>query len=93
MQWQATYKLAVNLAYTYQISTYVGQVIAGSLNPGASDNGREDHLPTESLNVIYLPLKQIQIKAYINAQSRRSNVDFDRFHDTTAGVQVAAHWH
>jgi len=93
VQWQATYKLAVNVGYTYQISTYVGQVIASSLNPGATDNGRTDHLPTENFNLVYQPLKKIQIKAYITAQSRRSNVDFDRFHDTTAGIQATAHWH
>jgi hypothetical protein len=93
VQWQATYKLAVNLGYTYQITTYVGQVIAGLVNPAASDNGRQDHLPSETVNLIYQPLRQIQIKAYVNAQSRRSNVDFDRFHDTTAGIQATAHWH
>lgn len=86
-QWQATYKVAVNLAYSFQTSSYVGQII-----PGSTATGRTDHLPSESLNVVYQPLKRIQIKAYISAQSRRSNEDFDRFHDTTAGIQATAHW-
>ncbi len=91
-QWQATYKLGVNLSYTYQTSSYIGQVIASSVNPGASDIGRVDHLPSEMLTLVYQPFSRLQIKGYVDAQSRRSNVDFDRFHDTTAGIQATAHW-
>jgi len=86
-QWQATYKLQVNVSLAYQTSSYIGQVIAGS-----TANGRTDHLPTEIANVIYQPIKRVQIKAYVNAQTRHSNVAFDRFDDTTAGVQITGHW-
>jgi hypothetical protein len=92
VQWQATYKLAVNVAYSYQTSEYIGQVINSVVNPTLTDIGRTDHLPSESLNVVYQPLKRIQIKAYVNAQQRHSNVAFDRFNDTTFGVQAIGHW-
>ena len=85
--WQATYKLAVNLNAAYVNSTFIGQII-----PGSTAAGRTDHSPYGGLNVTYQILRQLQVKGYFNAQSRKSNSEFDRYNDTTAGIQLLAHW-
>jgi hypothetical protein len=88
--WQATYKLGVGLKYAYTRSTYVGQAIQAI--PGSTVTGRLDHSPAETVNVTYQALRNLQIKAYFNAQSRSSNVYQDTYHDDTVGIQVLAHW-
>ncbi len=85
--WQATYRLDVGLKLAYTRSTFVGQAI-----PGSVANGRVDHSPQESLNITYQALRNLQIKAYANAQRRSSNVYFDTFNDNTVGIQALAHW-
>ncbi|HEY2783074.1 MAG TPA: hypothetical protein VGI90_20020 [Steroidobacteraceae bacterium] len=88
LNWQATYLIAVAVQGGYMHSTFVGQFVPGSLT-----NGRADNLPTGSLNVNYQVFRHATLKAYVQKQSRTSNIDIYRFTDTTFGVEARVSLH
>jgi len=85
--WQATYRIGVTATVGYLHSTFEGQVI-----PGSNAAGRVDKLPTESLKVIYQPLRRLQLQAYLNNSSRSSNVAEDNFSDSIVGIEAKFTW-
>ncbi|HXC07889.1 MAG TPA: hypothetical protein VNV61_03080 [Steroidobacteraceae bacterium] len=87
LNWQATYRLDVVVSGGYMHSQFIGQII-----PGSDANGRVDNSPTGSLNVNYQILRRLRLKAYLNRQSRSSNIDIYNFSDTTAGIEVRYTW-
>ncbi|MDE2350086.1 MAG: hypothetical protein KGL92_16410 [Gammaproteobacteria bacterium] len=83
LHWDATYKIHVELVYSYIRSVFVGQII-----PGSSANGRVDRSPLEQLKVTYSILRPLMLDLYANHQSRRSNVALFNYTDTTYGLDA-----
>lgn len=83
VDWKATYKIDVTLNYAYTHSTFIGQVIPGSIS-----NGRIDRSPYESLRITYQALRRLQFRAYLNKQSRTSNVALFNYSDTIYGIDA-----
>jgi hypothetical protein len=85
--WQATYRIGVSANYAYIHSEFIGQII-----PGAVADGRRDTLPNESLNINYQVLRHVKLRAYLNKQSRTSNVELYNFSDTVIGIDAKYSW-
>lgn len=81
--WQATYKIAVTANYAYTHSTFIGQVIPGSIT-----NGRVDRSPYASLRITYQPIQRLQFRAYLTKQSRTSNVELFNYSATIYGIDA-----
>jgi hypothetical protein len=88
LNWQATYKIAATASGGYMHSTFVGQFVPGSLA-----NGRADTLPTGALGLNYQIFRHAILKAYLQKQSRSSNIDVYNFSDTTVGVEARVSLH
>ena len=88
LNWQATYKILVAVSGGYTHSSFVGQFVPGSLTVGRADN-----LPTGSLNVNYQIFRRALLKAYLQRQSRTSNIDIYQFSDTTVGIEARVSLH
>jgi len=73
--------VAINGGYTH--STFAGQFVPGSLTAGRTDN-----LPTGSLNINYQIFRHTLLKAYLQRQSRSSNIDIYQFGDTIVGIEA-----
>jgi hypothetical protein len=87
VNWQATYRLGVMLSGGYIHSKFVGDVI-----PGSNVNGRVDDSPTGALHLHYQALRRLHIHAYLNRQSRNSNINIYEFSDTTVGIEAKYTW-
>ncbi len=85
--WQATRKIGVAVNAGYVKSKFVGQSI-----PGAGDNGRVDHSPSESLDINYQVMRRLKLHAYLNKQSRTSDVYLFNFSDTIVGIEARLSW-
>src|ERR1700733_5497348 len=83
LNWQATYKILVAISGGYTHSTFIGQFVPGSLTVGRADN-----LPTGSFNVNYQIFRRALLKAYVQRQSRSSNIDIYEFGDTIVGIEA-----
>jgi len=83
LNWQSTYKLLVAINGGYTHSTFAGQFVPGSLTAGRTDN-----LPTGSLNINYQIFRHTLLKAYLQRQSRSSNIDIYQFGDTIVGIEA-----
>jgi len=81
LHWQPTYKIHVELVYSYTRSKFIGQVI-----PGSSANGRVDRSPLEQVKVTYQIFRPLLLNFYMNKQSRTSNVQLFNYSDTVYGV-------
>lgn len=79
-EWQATYKLAVTLGYTYTYRDYPGQ----GNNPVGSE--RVDIQSVALLRIEYRPRPWLIIKPYANLQWRISNYIGGEFNATIFGV-------
>ena len=79
-QWQATYKLAVTLGYTYIYRDYPGQ----GNDPVGSE--RVDIQSAAILRIDYRPRPWLSIKPYANFQWRISNFIGGEFNATLLGV-------
>jgi hypothetical protein len=88
LNWQATYRVAVGLVGGYTHSAFVGQIV-----PGSRTNGRVDKLPVGSLTVNYQVLRHVSLKAYLNKQSRSSDIDVYNFSDTVVGIEARVSLH
>jgi hypothetical protein len=84
--WQATYKVGVSVNGSYTHSTFIGQAI-----PNSVANGRVDHDRAASLSVKYQALRKLQLRAYLNSQTRSSVIDEFDFSDTIVGIEAS--WH
>lgn len=83
--WQATYKIGVNLAYSLIYAYFPDQgFIAGT--------SRGDHLQVATLNVSYAALDWLAIRPFANYQTRSSNYYGANFNDTIYGVSVVIQW-
>ncbi len=83
LHWDATYKIHVELVYSYTRSVYVGQVI-----PGSNANGRVDRSPLGQIKISYSILRPLKLQFYANEQSRRSNVAIFTYNDTLFGLDA-----
>jgi Putative beta-barrel porin 2 len=83
VNWQATYKVAVSLGYTFTYRQFPGQ----TLGPGRYPN---DYQQYGNLGIIYAPVRWLQIGPYANVQTRRSNVLGRDFNATVYGVTLTA---
>jgi hypothetical protein len=88
VNWQATYKIAVSLGYTFTYRDYPPQELLGAgYAPGAH---RIDYQQYGNLEITYQPLRWLVIKPYANVQTRDSNVAGGNFNATVFGVMVTA---
>jgi hypothetical protein len=85
--WQATYKTAVSVGYTFTYRDYPPQALAGS-PPGASH--RIDHQQYATLSINYQPVSWFMIGPYANVQTRSSNVVGGDFNATVFGITITA---
>jgi hypothetical protein len=82
VNWQATYKLSLALAYTFTYRDYPGQ---GNDPVGSNRIDRQQYA---SLAANYTPQKWLAIKTYANLQTRRSNFIGGDFTQDIFGVSV-----
>ncbi|HTB67250.1 MAG TPA: outer membrane beta-barrel protein [Steroidobacteraceae bacterium] len=88
VDWQATYKIAVSLGYTFTYRDYPPQELTGlGYPPGAH---RSDYQHYGTLEITYQPLRWLSIKPYANVQTRDSNVAGGDFNATIFGVTFTA---
>jgi hypothetical protein len=73
----------VNVTGGYTHSDFIGEAV-----PGSDANGRVDKSPSATLNVTYQVLHRLQLLAFVNYQSRSSNVELYNFSDTTMGISA-----
>ena len=83
--WQATYKLAVVLGYSYTQRKLPGQGL-----PLGTD--RTDKTQYGSATVQYQWLRWLSIKPYANIQTRNSNTPGAQYNATVYGVSLVATW-
>jgi hypothetical protein len=84
VNWQATYKLAVSLDYTFTYRDYPRQ----SGDPVGSN--RVDYQQNAILGIDYHPQRWLLIRPYANVLTRDSNVIGADFNSTIFGVSVTA---
>jgi hypothetical protein len=82
VNWQATYKLAVTIGYTFAYRDFPGQ----GNNPVGSN--RVDIQQTATVNINYQPQRWLTIGPYANVQSRISTFIGGEFSATVFGVMV-----
>jgi hypothetical protein len=82
LQWQATYKSAFTVSYTFSYRDFPGQ----GNNPVGSR--RVDIQEYVTFGVTYEPRKWLLIKPYYNAQTRRSTFVGGHFSGTVWGVNL-----
>lgn len=82
VNWQATYKLAASLGYTFTYRDYPRQ----GNNPVGTD--RVDIQEYWTLGINYQPQRWLQIRPYANFQTRRSTFIGGAFDSTVFGVYV-----
>ena len=82
VDWQATYKLAVSVGYTFSYRFFPGQ----GNDPVGSDRTDIQELATLSVN--YQPQRWLQIKPYANVTTRRSTFIGGHFSQDIVGVSV-----
>ncbi len=87
VNWQATYKIGVNLSYSYDYRKLPGQ---GEF-PVGSD--RTDRLNIGQLTVIYKPLSWLTLQPYFQYQSLASAHDVGvAFNSRSTGIEFTAQW-
>ena len=85
--WQATYKIGVQLAYNYTYRQLPGQ---GDAPPGSN---RTDRLNYVSLTVDYEALPWLSLKPYMNYQDRTAtNFAGGNFNATVIGAKFTLQW-
>lgn len=82
VNWQATYKVAASLAYTFTYRDYPRQ----GNNPVGSN--RVDIQEYWTMGISYQPQRWLQIKPYANFQTRRSTFIGGAYNSTMFGVSV-----
>jgi hypothetical protein len=82
IDWQATYRTAVSVGYTFTYRNFPGQ----GNNPVGSD--RVDIQEYATMGISYQPKRWLQIKPYANVQTRRSTFIGGHFSQTIFGVFV-----
>jgi hypothetical protein len=92
--WQATYKIAMVLGYTYTYRQLPGQgnaLVGGMIVP--NDSNRVDRLNFATLSLSYTPVQWLILKPYISFQNRTSQ-DFvgGRFDSNVIGAQFSLQW-
>jgi hypothetical protein len=84
--WQATYKLAVSLGYTFTYRDYP----PGQLPGYAPSAHRVDYQEYGTLSINYQPVQWLIIAPYANIQTRNSNVAGGDFNATVFGLTLTA---
>jgi hypothetical protein len=84
--WQATFKMAVSLGYTFTYRDYPPQALVGYA-PGAH---RVDYQHYATLAINYQPVRWLIIGPYANVQTRSSNVSGGDFNATVFGITLTA---
>ena len=84
VDWEATYKLAVSLGYTF---TYRAFPVHDQGSGGAYP---VDYQQVANVGISYQPRRWLTIAPYANIQTRRSNVYGHDFNATSYGVTVSA---
>jgi hypothetical protein len=82
--WQATYKLAVSLGYTFTYRQYPRQV------GYPLGSNRVDYQEYATLGIDYRPQRWLLIRPYANVLTRQSNLIGADFNATIFGVSVTA---
>jgi hypothetical protein len=82
INWQATGKIGVGVAYAYTRSTFTGQTVANSTE------GRADDYQASSLNIDYEMLRWLSLRPYASYQTRASNVNFYQYSGAVVGIQL-----
>ncbi|HEY3731127.1 MAG TPA: hypothetical protein VGL28_07690 [Steroidobacteraceae bacterium] len=94
VNWQATYKIGVVLAYSYTYRQLPGQgavLLAGAVVTNGTE--RTDKLNTVGLTVTYDPVPWLVLKPYVNYQTRSAeNFAGGDFNSTIVGIQFALQW-
>ena len=80
VNWQATYKLAVSVGYTFDYREFPKQ----GNNPVGSD--RVDIQESPTVSMVYRPLRWLVIRPYANIQTRRSTYVGGHFSQNVYGV-------
>lgn len=83
VNWQATYKLAVSLGYTFDYRKFPKQ----GNNPVGSD--RYDIQESPTMSMVYRPLRWLVIRPYANIQTRRSTFVGGHFSQNIYGVSFS----
>ena len=87
LNWQATYKIAVNLSYSYNDRELPGQ----GITPVGSE--RIDHLNIGQLTVTYRPMSWLVLQPYFQYQSLASAHDIGvNFNSKSTGVEFTVQW-
>jgi hypothetical protein len=89
LNWQATYKLNVALAYSWT-NRYLPDQNGSSGAFVVVGGNRTDNTQYVGLNVDYQILRWLDIKPYCNYQMRSSNAQFGNYNATVVGVTVTA---
>jgi hypothetical protein len=82
IDWQATYKLAVSLAYTFTYRAFPQPAFNGSY--------QVDYQQHATMGINYQPRRWLLIRPYANVLTRRSNFIGYDFNSTIFGVSVTA---
>jgi hypothetical protein len=82
VNWQATYKIAVSLGYTFSYRDFPRQ----GNNPVGSN--RVDIQESVNMGIDYRPQRWLTIRPYANVQTRRSNFIGGHFSQDVFGVSV-----
>jgi hypothetical protein len=84
--WQATYKVAVAVGYTFTYRDYP----SGELPGYAPSAHRVDYQQYATLGITYQPVRWLMIGPYANVQTRDSNVRGGDFNATVFGITLTA---
>ncbi len=82
--WQATYKIAVSLGYTFTYRAFPG------LAEGAARAYPVDYEQSANFAIAYQPFRWLSIKPYANVVRRRSNTFGEDFDANVYGVTLTA---
>jgi hypothetical protein len=97
--WQATWRIAVNPSYTWELSKFPGfpdtegvtyLTTPGTGQPITSGADRVDHLQSANLSVSYQALQWLSIQLYGRYQTRTSNDPAFPFKVNVVGIDVKA---
>jgi len=89
LTWQATYKLNVALAYSWT-NRYLPDQNGSPSQFVVVGGNRTDNTQYVGLNMDYQILRWLDIKPYLNYQTRSSNAQFGAYNASVVGVTVTA---
>ena len=89
LNWQATYKLNVALAYSWT-NRYLPDQNGSPTQFVVVGGNRTDNTQFVGLNMDYQILRWLDIKPYFNYQTRSSNAQFGDYNASVVGVTVTA---